>query len=180
MALVLLVLLAAACGEKPIRIDPPGFEGEGEGEGEGEPVDNDTCAAPIALSDGVLIHASAFGATATRYNCSSTNAAGDDGIDDVAFSFVLASTSDVTITANSDIFSDAGIFASRTLTLFDTPLCAFPTPHTFDDRTCVGDGLTFDAPTVLSVAALPAGTWFVVAETFGDLSPFSIRIDVTP
>jgi hypothetical protein len=120
-----------------------------------------------------------FTATTSRNNCSATNEAGDDGIEDIAFSFVLSSTSTVRITADGDQ-GDGESFASPTLTLFDTPLCAFSQTKVVDDRTCVGDGLTFDAPTVMTVTGLDAGTWFIVAETFGDLAPFTITLDVNP
>lgn len=172
------------CPDGGVDIDLAEGEGEAGGEGEGErpaPIaaTNDTCATAIVLSDAVLFRMPAFTATASLRNCSATNAAGDDGIDDVAFSFVTTAVSDVVVTADgaSGAFGDDS-YVSPTLTLFDSPGCAFPDVHTVDDRTCVGDGLTFDGPTVMSVTELPAGTWYLVAETFGDLSPFDIRVDV--
>ena len=111
------------------------------------------------------------------HNCSATTDVGEDGIDDVAFVFTTADVGDVRVTADGEIGADGGSYASPTLTLFDNPLCAFSTPKVIDDRTCVGDGLTFDRETIMTVNALPAGTWYVVAETFGDLSPFDIRAD---
>lgn len=184
-----VVLAGNGCPRGDVTIDAPGNndegegEGEGAGEGEGEvaliAATNDTCLSAIALDDGVAFSMPGFTATASRDNCSSTNDAGDDGIEDVAFSFALEVESDVTITADGDVGGEES-WASPTLTLFDTPLCAFPREHTVDERTCVGDGLTFDAPTILTTVDLPAGTWFVVAETFGDLSPFSIRVDIAP
>ena len=188
LLLAMLLGIAAsgggACGGGPPTIDLGGEgEGDGEGEGEGEvaliEASNDTCGSPIVLEDGVAFSMPGFTATATRHNCSATNDVGDDGIEDLAFSFVLSAAADVTITANGDQ-GDGETYASPTLTLFDTPLCAFPVPKVVDDRTCVGDGLTFDAPTVMTLTALPAGTWYVVAETFGDLVPFSIVVDVRP
>ncbi len=190
IAALLVGGVGAGCPAGDVIIDPPGGEGEGEGEGttgegegEGELIaaTNDTCADPITLDDGIAVSMPAFTATASRRNCSATNDAGDDGIEDVAFVFVLDAPSDVSVVADGAVGDTADdSYVSPTLTLFDTPLCAFPQTHTVDDRTCVGDGLTFDAPTVMTVSALPAGTWFVVAETFGDLSPFTIRFDRLP
>ena len=188
-SVVVVVFFCAAvvggCEDNGVPIDVGG-EGEGEGaqsegEGEGEveliAADNDTCADAVVLTDGVTFSMPGFTATTSLHNCSATNAAGDDGIEDVTFTFVVAAPIDVVITADGDA-GDGESYASPTLTLFDNPGCVFPDVKVIDDDSCVGDGLSFDAPTIMTLTALPAGTYFIVAETFGDLSPFTIKVDL--